>query len=221
MNTCDSHAAPPRRPRARPSARPRRLRELRRRHRLPSAPPRPPPARPRASEHHDRGHGGRAVRRRAARRCPTDGKGSFDGMATDPVATAASNNPLLSTLVTAVERGRPRRDPELGPGHHRLRADQRRVRRGPARPPWTPRWPTRACSPRCSPTTSSQGKLAPDELAGDHKTLGRHDDHGRGLRRGLHRRRGQRDLRQRADRQRHGLHHRRRPAAPAEPTDQR
>ena len=33
---------------------------------------------------------------------PTDGAGSFDGMATDPVATAASNNPLLKTLVTAV-----------------------------------------------------------------------------------------------------------------------
>lgn len=33
---------------------------------------------------------------------PTDGKGSFDGMVQDPVATAASNNPLLSTLVTAV-----------------------------------------------------------------------------------------------------------------------
>ncbi len=34
---------------------------------------------------------------------PTDGPGSFDGMATDPVATAASNNPALSTLVTAVK----------------------------------------------------------------------------------------------------------------------
>ena len=33
---------------------------------------------------------------------PTSGKGSFDGMVKDPVATAASNNPLLSTLVTAV-----------------------------------------------------------------------------------------------------------------------
>lgn len=33
---------------------------------------------------------------------PADGKGSFNGMATDPVATAASNNPLLTTLVTAV-----------------------------------------------------------------------------------------------------------------------
>jgi uncharacterized surface protein with fasciclin (FAS1) repeats len=33
---------------------------------------------------------------------PASGPGSFDGMATEPVATAASNNPLLSTLVTAV-----------------------------------------------------------------------------------------------------------------------
>lgn len=33
---------------------------------------------------------------------PADGKGSFDGMVMDPVATAASNNPLLETLVTAV-----------------------------------------------------------------------------------------------------------------------
>ncbi|MGY6499927.1 MAG: fasciclin domain-containing protein [Acidimicrobiales bacterium] len=33
---------------------------------------------------------------------PDDGDGSFDGMAQDPVATAASNNPVLSTLVTAV-----------------------------------------------------------------------------------------------------------------------
>ncbi|MEV0322553.1 fasciclin domain-containing protein [Streptomyces sp. NPDC050658] len=35
---------------------------------------------------------------------PEDGAGSFDGMAEDPVATAASNNPALSTLVTAVEK---------------------------------------------------------------------------------------------------------------------
>jgi len=34
---------------------------------------------------------------------PKTGKGSFDGMSTDPVATAASTNPLLSTLVTAVK----------------------------------------------------------------------------------------------------------------------
>ncbi len=33
---------------------------------------------------------------------PTSGAGSFSGMAGDPVATAASNNPALKTLVTAV-----------------------------------------------------------------------------------------------------------------------
>lgn len=33
---------------------------------------------------------------------PADGAGSFNGMATEPVATAASANPLLKTLVTAV-----------------------------------------------------------------------------------------------------------------------
>jgi uncharacterized surface protein with fasciclin (FAS1) repeats len=33
---------------------------------------------------------------------PADGAGSFAGMAEDPAATAASNNPLLSTLVSAV-----------------------------------------------------------------------------------------------------------------------
>jgi uncharacterized surface protein with fasciclin (FAS1) repeats len=33
---------------------------------------------------------------------PNEGEGSVDGMADDPVGTAASNNPLLSTLVAAV-----------------------------------------------------------------------------------------------------------------------
>jgi uncharacterized surface protein with fasciclin (FAS1) repeats len=33
---------------------------------------------------------------------PADGEGSFAGMTNDPVATAASNNPALSTLVQAV-----------------------------------------------------------------------------------------------------------------------
>ena len=34
---------------------------------------------------------------------PSSGAGSFTGMSTAPVATAASNNPVLSTLVTAVK----------------------------------------------------------------------------------------------------------------------
>jgi len=37
---------------------------------------------------------------------PQDGAGSFDGMATAPVASAASANPLLKTLVSAVEEAR-------------------------------------------------------------------------------------------------------------------
>ena len=35
---------------------------------------------------------------------PADGAGSFAGMAQDPAATAASNNPILSTLVSAVQQ---------------------------------------------------------------------------------------------------------------------
>lgn len=35
---------------------------------------------------------------------PKDGKGSFEGMAQEPVATAASANPELSTLVSAVKK---------------------------------------------------------------------------------------------------------------------
>lgn len=35
---------------------------------------------------------------------PKSGAGSFNGMSTDPVATAASHNPVLSTLVTAVTK---------------------------------------------------------------------------------------------------------------------
>ena len=34
---------------------------------------------------------------------PPEGEGSFSGMADDPVATAASNNPYLTTLTSAVE----------------------------------------------------------------------------------------------------------------------
>jgi uncharacterized surface protein with fasciclin (FAS1) repeats len=38
----------------------------------------------------------------ACSQVPTEGEGSVEGMSDDPVATAASNNPLLSTLVQAV-----------------------------------------------------------------------------------------------------------------------
>ena len=40
----------------------------------------------------------------ACSQVPSSGPGSFQGMAQAPVATAASNNPVLSTLVTAVKK---------------------------------------------------------------------------------------------------------------------
>ena len=40
----------------------------------------------------------------ACSQVPSSGPGSFQGMAQAPVATAASNNPVLSTLVTAVRK---------------------------------------------------------------------------------------------------------------------
>ena len=39
----------------------------------------------------------------ACDKIPSDGKGSLNGMASDPVAVAASNNPLLTKLVAAVK----------------------------------------------------------------------------------------------------------------------
>ena len=63
---------------------------------------------------------------------PADGAGSFEGMAKDPVATAASNNPALSTLVDRGRRGRAWRHAEQRRGHHGLRPGQRRPSR-----PWT------------------------------------------------------------------------------------
>jgi uncharacterized surface protein with fasciclin (FAS1) repeats len=40
----------------------------------------------------------------ACSKVPTTGKGSLDGMVSDPVGTAASNNPLLKTLTAAVTK---------------------------------------------------------------------------------------------------------------------
>ncbi|MFF4413548.1 fasciclin domain-containing protein [Streptosporangium sp. NPDC001559] len=65
-----------------------------------------------ASAPHATAAGGGAVAPAAVRQpfgpacsaVPSTGKGSFAGMAADPVATAASHNPALSTLVAAVKR---------------------------------------------------------------------------------------------------------------------
>jgi uncharacterized surface protein with fasciclin (FAS1) repeats len=101
---------------------------------------------------------------------PKDGAGSFKGMATDPVATAASNNPLLSTLVTAVKAAglvdTLNSAPEVtvfAPTNDAFAkipaADLKKVL---------------ADKPTLTKVLTNHvvaGKLSPDQLAGDHKTL--------------------------------------------------
>ena len=73
---------------------------------------------------------------------PTEGAGSVDSMATEPVATAASREPAADHPGRRRRRGRPGRHPELRRGADRLRPDRRRVRRDPQE----------ERSTRCSPT---------------------------------------------------------------------
>jgi uncharacterized surface protein with fasciclin (FAS1) repeats len=103
---------------------------------------------------------------------PKDGKGSFGGMATDPVATAASNNPLLSTLVSAVG--------EAGLGETLNSAKDITV--------FAPTNDAFAAVPKATMDAAMKdpkglltkvltnhvvpGKLTPETLAGEHKTLG-------------------------------------------------
>ena len=103
---------------------------------------------------------------------PADGKGSFSGMATDPVATAASNNPVLSTLVTAVT--------EAGLGETLNSAKDITV--------FAPSNDAFAAVPKATMDAAMAdpkglltkvltnhvvpGKLTPEMLAGEHKTLG-------------------------------------------------
>ena len=102
---------------------------------------------------------------------PKDGKGSFAGMATDPVATAASNNPLLSTLVSAVG--------EAGLGETLNTSQDITV--------FAPTNDAFAAVPKATLDAAMAdpkglltkvltnhvvaGRLSPDKLAGDHKTL--------------------------------------------------
>ena len=101
---------------------------------------------------------------------PKDGKGSFNGMATDPVATAASNNPLLSTLVTAVKQAglvdTLNSAPEItvfAPVNDAF-----------AKIPAADLQKVLADKPTLTKILTNHvvaGKLSPDQLAGDHKTL--------------------------------------------------
>jgi uncharacterized surface protein with fasciclin (FAS1) repeats len=101
---------------------------------------------------------------------PADGAGSFDGMAQDPVATAASNNPALSTLVTAVGKA------GLGDS---LNSAQDITVLAPANPAFeaVPADALNALLADKAKLTAVlthhviEGRLAPDELAGTHTTL--------------------------------------------------
>ncbi|MEO6791698.1 MAG: fasciclin domain-containing protein [Ornithinibacter sp.] len=102
---------------------------------------------------------------------PTDGKGSFDGMSSDPVATAASNNPLLSTLVTAVtaaglgETLNTTQDITVfAPTNDAFAAmDQATLKKALADP--------KGLLTKVLTGHVIAGRLAPDQLAGEHETL--------------------------------------------------
>jgi len=102
---------------------------------------------------------------------PADGAGSFAGMAADPVATAASNNPLLSTLVTAVteaglgETLNTAKDITVfAPTNDAFAAmDKATLDKAMADP--------KGLLTTVLTNHVVEGRLAPDMLAGEHKTL--------------------------------------------------
>ena len=158
-----------------------------------------------------------ALRLRLFRR-PASGAGSFTGMAQDPVATAASNNPVLSTLVTAVK---------AAGLVDTLNNAQGITVFAPTNDAFTkiPSATLNSVLANKAELTKIltyhvvSGRLSPDQLAGTHTTLngGTVTVTGSGARLHRDRRLGEqhrvRGLRQRADRQRDGVHHRQRPDA--------
>ena len=101
---------------------------------------------------------------------PTEGEGSVEGMSDDPVATAASNNPLLSTLVQAVTAA------NLADS---LNSQEAITVLAPANPAFEA-VPADALEALLADTDQLtavlthhviEGRLAPDELAGEHTTL--------------------------------------------------
>jgi uncharacterized surface protein with fasciclin (FAS1) repeats len=106
----------------------------------------------------------------ACSQVPADGAGSFEGMSTAPVATAASNNPALSTLVQAVTAA------NLG---DTLNSAQDITVLAPANPAFQaiPADTLNAVLADKQMLTTIlthhviQGRLTPDQLAGTHTTL--------------------------------------------------
>jgi uncharacterized surface protein with fasciclin (FAS1) repeats len=103
---------------------------------------------------------------------PTSGKGSFSGMATDPVATAASNNPALSTLVTAVgeaglgETLNSAKDITVfAPSNDAFKAVPAATMDAAMKDP-------KGLLTKVLTNHVVEGRLTPETLAGEHKTLG-------------------------------------------------
>lgn len=103
---------------------------------------------------------------------PATGDGSFQGMATAPVATAASANPLLSTLVTAVTKA------ELV---DTLNSTQDITVFAPTNDAFKALDPATLNAALADPkglltkvltNHVVKGRIAPDKLAGEHTTLG-------------------------------------------------
>ena len=102
---------------------------------------------------------------------PASGAGSLDAMAQDPMATAASNNPELSTLVTAVTKADLVDTLNTAQGITVFAPTNDAFSALP-----TPTLDKALDDPKGLLTTVLtyhvvQGQLAPDQLAGSHKTL--------------------------------------------------
>jgi uncharacterized surface protein with fasciclin (FAS1) repeats len=102
---------------------------------------------------------------------PKDGKGSFAGMATDPVATAASNNPVLSQLVGAVKEAglvdtlNSAKDITVfAPTNDAFKAVPKATMDAAMKDP-------KGLLTKVLTNHVVPGKLTPDQLPGDHKTL--------------------------------------------------
>ena len=108
----------------------------------------------------------------ACSQVPATGAGSFDGMMTAPVATAASANPLLSTLVSAVKEAglvdTLNGAPELtvfAPTNDAFAAVPKATMDAAMADP-------RGLLTKVLTNHVVEGKISPDKLAGEHKTLG-------------------------------------------------
>src|SRR6476469_7998268 len=101
---------------------------------------------------------------------PKDGKGSFNGMATDPVATAASNNPVLSTLVTAVKAAGLVDTLNSAPAITVFAPTNDAFAKIPA-DTLNKVLANKETLTKILTNHVVAGKIAPDQLAGDHKTL--------------------------------------------------